>query len=101
MRKDIGVQFPGFVGEGRVHGEKGPAVLGLQRTGNEVHLSPGAGNLPQAGGLRTHLAEKIHREAAVDGDEVVQFPDGGGIVDVSHRRGQDCVVVVQKVIQLP
>ena len=95
------MQFSGFIGEGRVHGKEGPAVLGLQRTGNKVHLSPGAGNLPQTGGLRTHLAEEIHREAAVDGNEVVQFPDGGGIVDVSHRRRQNRVVVVQEVIQFP
>ena len=101
LGKDAGMNLARFVGEGRMHGEKGPAMLGLQGAGDEVQLAAGAGDLPRAGGFAAHLAVEIHGDAAVDGHKIIQLPDGLGAVHIAHRRGEDFLVVIQKVIELP
>ena len=93
--------FPFPVGEGRVHGKEGPAVLGLHCAGNKVHLSAGPADLAQADRLAADLPEQIDGNTAVDGDEIVQLADHLRVVDIAHRRAQDAFVVVQIVVELP
>ena len=63
-------------------------------------MSADAADLDAVDRFRADLAEKIHLQTGVDGDQVVVFPGHIGVVDVGGRIDVQGGVVVHIVIQL-
>ena len=89
-----------LAGDGGGHADKALAALGLIGAHGKVQLAAGAGDVLQTGGLGVHLAEQIHVDGVVDGDEVVDLADDVDVVGIVHRGAHHVGVVVHIVIQL-
>ncbi len=89
-----------LAGDGGGHADKALAALGQVGAHDKVQLAAGAGDVLEAGGLGVHLAEQVHVDGVVDGDEVVDLGDDPDVVGVVHRGAHHVGVAVHVVIQL-
>ena len=89
-----------LAGDGGGHADEALAPLGQVRAHGEVQLAACAGDVLDTGGLGVDLAEEVHVDGVVDGDEIVDLGHDPHVVGVVHRGRHDIGVAVDVVIQL-
>ena len=65
-----------------------------------AQLAAGAADLPGAGALGAYLAVQVHGDAVVDGDKVLDVPDGTGSVAVGDGVGHHAGILPHPVVQI-
>ena len=79
---------------------EGLAAGGHRRPLQKVQLTAGAADLAGTGALGADLAVQVHGDAVVDGDKVLDVPDGTGSVAVGDGVGHHAGILPHPVVQI-
>ena len=100
QRCDAGDHLPLLIGEGGCQTDEGLAAGGHRRPLQKVQLTAGAADLAGTGALGADLAVQVHGDAVVDGDKVLDVPDGTGSVAVGDGVGHHAGILPHPVVQI-
>ena len=73
LRQNARVAYARLVGEAGAHAQEGKPAFCRRSAVDKIQLTPGAADLACTGALRTDLTVKVRRQAAVDGNDVVDL----------------------------